>query len=435
LLGRGMEPGEPAPSPLAWAVAAYDLLTVSYIAATYALKVPSKPEIQNHWLVGLWYVFFIGWLPLSLMFTAGMLCHVDGAQRAWLEPVTISLIDVSALLLWLSGTEFFEPMGNDLSEKASWMPPLYLVGTILSILLAYNCTQLLGGVDLSVEQSLPAPLRVVYWVLVVLWLASYIRVSVTPPGGLADCGGEPETRQSKNKWNSCNICSEKRPQRCKHCRICNTCVLRMDHHCPWLRRCIGYQNYKYFYVFIFYTAASLLFKAATLLPFVVKLRINGALPFWTKALLGFPAGAVALLSVLLTGFLGFHTYLAWNALTTIDWIHREGATYNYNQGVYRNFQAILGSNPLLWLLPISPPDGDGATFPYVVWQGAEGKGAHVRLVEGHLVSQRSAMDQLWVEERSAPTCFGDMRDHCIEAATAGGVEEFEEEPTLFDEGL
>ena len=30
--------------------------------------------------------------------------------------------------------------------------------------------------------------------------------------------------------------------------------MRMDHHCPWIRNCIGIQNQKYFLLFSFYLA-------------------------------------------------------------------------------------------------------------------------------------------------------------------------------------
>ena len=36
----------------------------------------------------------------------------------------------------------------------------------------------------------------------------------------------------------------------KHCHRCNRCCKDFDHHCIWLNTCIGFNNYKHFFVLI-----------------------------------------------------------------------------------------------------------------------------------------------------------------------------------------
>merc|ERR1719218_289203 len=71
-----------------------------------------------------------------------------------------------------------------------------------------------------------------------------------------------ELRERGYRW--CQTCRIVRPPRASHCRDCDHCVMRFDHHCPFVNNCIGQRNYAFFTGFV----TSALALATMVLPLI-----------------------------------------------------------------------------------------------------------------------------------------------------------------------
>ena len=88
----------------------------------------------------------------------------------------------------------------------------------------------------------------------------------------------------KVKLRRCFQCYVVRPPRGHHCSFCKGCMMKMDHHCPWVNNCIGQFTQKFFILFCFYSFFACLevliiefyygyYKSRTL--FIGKLKTTG----------------------------------------------------------------------------------------------------------------------------------------------------------------
>nr|CAI5845035.1 unnamed protein product [Callosobruchus analis] len=50
----------------------------------------------------------------------------------------------------------------------------------------------------------------------------------------------------------CGVCHGFKAPRAHHCRKCGRCVLKMDHHCPWINNCVGWGNHAHFTCFLLF---------------------------------------------------------------------------------------------------------------------------------------------------------------------------------------
>jgi len=205
-------------------------------------------------------------------------------------------------------------------------------------------------------------------VTTMVWIC-YLRCILVHPGAVpsVQCTDSLELQETKASGDRrhCKWCTTYKPDRCHHCRVCRQCILKMDHHCPWIMNCVGFKNHKYFLLLLFYSTIACWFVAGTMLG-SFRDSLGTDTPFREMFLLLFAETLAVSLGTLVTVFFAFHIWLSSQAMTTIEFCEKSWkkkgsgpGSSKYDRGLWGNAVAVLGDYPLLWLLPVSPPAGDG----------------------------------------------------------------------------
>jgi len=194
--------------------------------------------------------------------------------------------------------------------------------------------------------------------------ASQAASSTSKQSGESSLLDKPKSNEVKvtGERRFCKWCDQYKPDRCHHCRVCRSCILRMDHHCPWIANCVGFQNHKYFFLLVFYAFLNCLFVIGTMWASIMRAADDEMLA-WHRFLIVFGMTLAVIMCILLKLFFCIHVVLMLRAQTTIEYCEkRQRRTVSYDAGLMVNLKASLGPNPLLWLLPCNPPEGLGTHF-------------------------------------------------------------------------
>jgi hypothetical protein len=151
----------------------------------------------------------------------------------------------------------------------------------------------------------------------------------------------------------CGKCDRIRPPRTHHCSVCKSCVMKMDHHCPWIYNCVGEKNQKYFYLFLLHVfLVDVFFVLSSCAPALNAFGAPITDPGRPWIIMTFVIAAV--LSVAIGAFLAFHTYLIVHNMTTIEFMipdresrqRRSGRFIRnpHDQGFRRNWDSVFGQD-------------------------------------------------------------------------------------------
>ena len=136
----------------------------------------------------------------------------------------------------------------------------------------------------------------------------------------------------------CKKCQHPKPDRTHHCSTCRRCVLKMDHHCPWLATCLGLHNYKAFLLFLIYTTffSWVCLGSSSYWMWTELLADNRYLEEYAPINIIMLSVIAGVIGLVLAGFTGWHTYLVLRGQTTIECLEKTRYLSGVRNRVERN---------------------------------------------------------------------------------------------------
>lgn len=164
----------------------------------------------------------------------------------------------------------------------------------------------------------------------------------------------------------CAKCYCIKADRAHHCSVCSACILKMDHHCPWVNNCVSFSNYKFFILFLAYSFLLCLFGAVTTFPYFVEFW-SVQMPTLGRFNILFLFFVSIMFSISLFSLFSYHIYLVLRNQTTLESFRSPIFAYGpnknaFNLGKLNNFKEVFGEKKILWILPIYTSIGDGLQF-------------------------------------------------------------------------
>uniref|UniRef100_A0A9L0JQR6 Palmitoyltransferase n=1 Tax=Equus asinus TaxID=9793 RepID=A0A9L0JQR6_EQUAS len=164
------------------------------------------------------------------------------------------------------------------------------------------------------------------------------------------------------------LCQLIKPDRAHHCSACDICVLKMDHHCPWVNNCVGFSNYKFFLLFLLYSLLYCLFVATTVLQCFIKFWTNELSATRAKFHVLFLFFVFTMFFIRVLSLFSHHCWLVGKNRTTIESFRAPTFSYGpdgngFSLGCSKNWRQDFGDEKKYWLLPIFSSLGDGCSFP------------------------------------------------------------------------
>lgn len=174
--------------------------------------------------------------------------------------------------------------------------------------------------------------------------------------------GSIETEQGE--MDICDICRTSRPSRSFHCFTCDRCFLLMYKHSYWLDICIGFTNYKFYTLFLFYALLVCMLSIGCFIHGTVLHKIDEIGSILVPMIIALTLQVFVFLFVLFELCTAIYSILINQTIEERKYLP-SSSKISYNLGYKNNWKMIMGHRWYMWFLPMWSTEGNGLTFPYV----------------------------------------------------------------------
>ncbi|CAL1527464.1 unnamed protein product [Lymnaea stagnalis] len=106
-----------------------------------------------------------------------------------------------------------------------------------------------------------------FWVSLTLF--NYFAACIRGPG-FVPMKWRPKNPEHVKYLQFCEACEGYKAPRSHHCRKCGRCVMKMDHHCPWINTCCGHFNHGNFCWFLLFAPIGCIHALTIFVPSIYR---------------------------------------------------------------------------------------------------------------------------------------------------------------------